>query len=408
MLQRQLLAAARQRLQELPLDVVLWDGNTLSSGASPAPVKLTLSSPTALKTLAHPSLGELATAYVNQELDFSGDLREVIGLAEQLAGEDPAARSSRTWWRPGKGSDRKAIRAHYDAGNDFFALWLDRNRVYSCAYFKHPDDTLDEAQVQKLDHICRKLQLRPNERLLDIGCGWGALIFHAAEVYGANTLGITLSREQFDYVQAEIERRGLGDRCTVQLADYRELDVEHAFDKIASVGMFEHVGSANFPVYCAQLFRLLKPGGLVMNHGITAAHTGAQGLGSGIAGFIENHVFPGGELMHVSEVLREMDEAGLELRDAECLRPHYAKTLWHWVRRLEQSQTRARELVGEKSYRVWRIYMAGSAHAFGRGWLSIFQLLAGKPLAGGALPLPLTRDYIYSRDTSDSGFSSAR
>jgi cyclopropane-fatty-acyl-phospholipid synthase len=409
MLYRQLLAAARRRLQELPMDVVLWNGETIASPIRPASIKLTLNSPAALKTLVHPSLGNLAKAYVNGAFDFTGDLAEVIALAEKLVGDSPAVNTKRwTWWRRGTGSDRKAISSHYDVGNDFFALWLDHNRVYSCAYFKHPEDTLDDAQDQKLDHICRKLAVAANERFLDIGCGWGALIFRAAEKYGANALGITLSREQFAHVQSEIERRDLGGRCEVRLADYRELNEAQSFDKIASVGMFEHVGRENFPVYCKTIFHLLKPGGLVMNHGITAAQTSAHGLGSGIAEFIEEYVFPGGQLMHVSEVLRDMAAAGLEPRDAECLRPHYAKTLWHWVWRLERNEAQARELVGEKAYRVWRVYMAGSAHAFSRGWLSIFQLLAGKPLPDGTLPLPLTRDYIYSAAANDEGLASAR
>ncbi|MGH8726775.1 MAG: class I SAM-dependent methyltransferase [Burkholderiales bacterium] len=401
MLQRPLLAAARHRLQGLPLDVVLWNGETLSS-SNASSVKLTLNSRSALETLARPTLGNLAKAYVNGDLDVSGNLNEAVALAERFVGSDPAADSPRAWWPRGTGSDKNSISRHYDVGNDFFALWLDQNRVYSCAYFKRPEDTLDEAQIQKLDYICRKLVLKPDERFLDIGCGWGALIFHAVEHYRAQALGITLSAEQFSYVQSEIERRNLRSRCEVRLADYRTLDYPQSFDKIASVGMFEHVGRKNFPVYCEQIFRLLKPGGLLMNHGITAAHVNARGLGSGIGDFIEEYVFPGGELLHVSEVLRHMAAAGLELRDAECLRPHYARTLDNWVRRLESNAARARELVGEKAYRVWRIYMAGSAHGFARGWLSIFQLLAGKPWPDGTLPLPLTRDYIYSAEDRDS------
>ena len=395
MLERHLLAAARERLQSLPVEVVLWNGETIS-GTEPQ-VTLRISSPSVLRTLARPTVGELAKAYVSEELDFSGTVSDVIALAERLSGEDPLAtphRRRRLF--SGTGSDRAAIRSHYDVGNDFFALWLDRNRVYSCAYFRRPDDTLDAAQEQKLEHICRKLLLKPGERFLDIGCGWGALIFRAVENFGANAVGITLSGEQFAYVQSEIQRRGLHGRCEVRLADYRELDEPLAFDKIASVGMFEHVGRANFHAYCEKIFGLLKPGGLIMNHGITAARPESHGLGSGIAEFIDEYVFPGGDLLHASEVIREMAQAGLELRDAECLRPHYAKTLWNWVERLERNAVRARELVGEKKYRVWRVYMAGSAHAFSRGWLSIYQLLAGKPLADGSLPLPLTRDHIYS------------
>jgi cyclopropane-fatty-acyl-phospholipid synthase len=182
----------------------------------------------------------------------------------------------------------------------------------------------------------------------------------------------------------------------VQLLDYRDVPEKDPFDKIASVGMLEHVGRSNLPLYFGKLFRLLKPGGLVMNHGITLNVIGASQLGSGIGEFIDEYVFPGGELVHVSQLIADMSEQGLECRDVESLRPHYAKTLWHWVERLEANREAAIAAVGEKIYRVWRIYMAGSANSFERGWLSIHQVVAGRPHADGTLPLPLSRDYIYA------------
>ena len=251
------------------------------------------------------------------------------------------------------------------------------------------------AQAQKLDHICRKLRLANGERFLDIGCGWGALIFWAAEHYGVQATGITLSRNQLEHVKAEIDRRGLADRVRVELRDYQDLPDVEAFDKIASVGMFEHVGPRNYDRYFGKIRRILAPGGFVLNHGITHNGLGQRSLGSGIGAFVEEYVFPGGELAHVSRVIEGLAAQGLEVIDGEALREHYAKTLWHWVDRLEANADAARREIGEERFRVWRIYMAGSAHAFDRGWLSLWQLLAGKPLADGRLPHPLTREYMY-------------
>ncbi len=269
--------------------------------------------------------------------------------------------------------------------------------VYSCAYFRTDADTLDEAQTAKLDHICRKLRLQPGERFLDIGCGWGGLLFRAAQHYGAEATGITLSKNQFDHVSAEIAARGLAGRVRVELRDYLDLPEDTLYDKIASIGMFEHVGIGRFPRYFGKIGRILKPGGLVLNHGITHNPLDAKSLGSGLGDFVEEYVFPGGELTHVAKVIEGMAAQGLEVFDAEALREHYARTLWQWCERLEANTDAARAEVGEERYRVWRIYLAGSAHAFDRGWLSLWQLLAGKPLPDGRLPHPLTRGYMYAK-----------
>jgi cyclopropane-fatty-acyl-phospholipid synthase len=275
-------------------------------------------------------------------------------------------------------------------------MWLDERMVYSCAYFRTAADTLDQAQAQKLDHICRKLMLKPGETLLDIGCGWGGLIFWAAQQYGVKASGITLSQNQFDYVRAKIAELGLAGQVDVRLLDYLDLPEDRLYDKIASIGMFEHVGIANYPRYFGKIYRVLKPGGLVMNHGITQNDVGADSVGSGVGDFVEEYVFPGGQLAHVSRVIQGLAAEGLELIDAEALREHYARTLWHWVDRLEANADAARREVGEERYRIWRIYLAGSAHSFERGWLSLFQLLVGKPLPDGRLPHPATRDYMYA------------
>ncbi|MBX9810798.1 MAG: class I SAM-dependent methyltransferase [Burkholderiales bacterium] len=402
MMETRLLGRFEQRLRELglPLGVTLWNGRSVMPPVPPR-VRVTVRSPKVLASLVNPSMGKLARHYVEQELDVEGDARELVRMSETLSVVPvlPHGKNSRfrKWMRHSRLFDRKAIRYHYDVSDDFFGLWLDRRRVYSCAYFRRADDTLDIAQEQKLDHICRKLQLRPGERFLDIGCGWGALIMWAARHYKVRATGVTLSRNQYDYARRQIREQGLDGLCEVKLLDYRDVPEDEPFDKIASVGMFEHVGRKNLPLYFAKMFRLLKPGGLVMNHGITLNSLGQEELGSDIGEFIDDYVFPGGELVHISEVIAGMSAQGLECWDIESLRPHYAKTLWQWVERLEANRDAVFAEVGEKVFRIWRVYMAGSAHAFERGWMSIFQVLAGKPTAAGTLALPLTRDFIYER-----------
>lgn len=392
---------AQRRLEKggLPLRVKFWNGREYLPRV-PERLALSINRPAALRVLATPTMGRLAQAYVEDEVDVEGNIRDVLAISEQLC-EAARAADSRSfsflsWLRHSRPTDRKNIGYHYDVSNEFFGLWLDARRVYSCAYYLRPEDSLETAQEQKLDLICRKLMLEPEESLLDIGCGWGGLIFWAAERYGARCLGITLSRNQFDYVAEQIEARGLQGRVEVRLMDYREVPEAGSFDKIASIGMFEHVGGGQLKRYFAKIHGLLKPGGLVLNHGITAATPGTTGLRSGIDEFIERYVFPGGELVHLAAVVAALGAAGLECVDAESLRPHYARTLWHWVERLEARAREARELVGEKKFRIWRIYMAGSAHAFSRGWLSLAQVLAGRPLADGSLPYPYRRDHVYA------------
>jgi cyclopropane-fatty-acyl-phospholipid synthase len=336
-------------------------------------------------------------------VDFQGRIRDVIDLLLPLIGglPDSARRklnlSKLKFWRHSRDSDRKAISSHYDVSNEFYALWLDQRRVYSCAYFKNADDSLDQAQANKLDHICRKLALKPGERFLDIGCGWGGLILWAAENYGVSAVGITISQNQFDYVTDYVRSHGLTGKVEVRLMDYRDLPDSEPFDKIASVGMFEHVGVRNLPVYFRKINSLLKPGGLVMNHGITSVTFDDETMDEENRKFIDKYVFPDGELTHISKVLEIMAREGLECSDIENLRIHYAKTLWHWVDRLETNQGQALALVGEKNFRIWRTYMAGFAVAFERNWDALHQVLASKPLAGGMPAYPLTRDYMYSR-----------
>lgn len=396
------LAQMEQRLQSsgVPVAVEFWNGRTLQTSAWPR-LKLYIRTPGVLAELARPTLGELAESYVKNRIDFEGAIDDAIRLGESLCGraeiEARSRRRKRNWWHPRRPRDEDSIRRHYDISNEFYALWLDRNRVYSCAYFKRDDDSLDCAQEQKLEHICRKLQLAPGERFLDIGCGWGGLLFWAAAHFGVRATGTTLSARQHEYVQREIAARGLATQVDVRLEHYRDTPEKEPFDKIASVGMFEHVGLRNLPAYFDKIHSLLKPGGLVMNHGIAACWPGnTEGLGSDVGDFIERYVFPGGQLVHLAKVVETMGSKALQIHDVECLRPHYAKTLGHWVDRLEARREEAQRLVGEERYRIWRIYMAGSENAFARGWISVFQILAGKALEDGSLPVPLTRAHLYA------------
>jgi cyclopropane-fatty-acyl-phospholipid synthase len=301
--------------------------------------------------------------------------------------------------------DREAVRFHYNVGNAFYGLWLDAKMVYSCAYFARETDDLDQAQESKLEHICRKLRLTPGERLLDIGCGWGGLIMHAARRYGVFALGITLSDAQAETARERIAAAGLGDRCHVELRDYRQLAREPRFDKISSVGMVEHVGAQRLDDYFASAWGALRPGGLFLNHGIVSiAASRPESRWSRVAGrvwkrgaFIDRYVFPDGELVPAATVIASAEKAGFELRDVESLREHYVQTLRHWVHRLESRHDEAIALVGEPTYRVWRLYMSASAYGFRTGRIGIIQSLLAKPYADGKVELPRTREDLYVR-----------
>jgi cyclopropane-fatty-acyl-phospholipid synthase len=389
------LVAKLKRSASIPLRLELWNGRAFDLASEPK-VKIGVTSPSALRFLISPNLMKLGYAYVEGYLRVEGPILEVFRVAESLA-RSAASRGSRGLhrvWRHTKRGDRDAIQYHYDVSNDFYALWLDRNMVYSCAYFHSEADSLDTAQEQKLDHILNKLMLKPGERFLDIGCGWGALILRAAKKYGARATGVTLSRNQFEFASRRIREEGLEGRCEVRIQDYRDIPGEGAYDKIASVGMFEHVGLRHLKAYFGKIRSLLADGGLVLNHGITSSDPDSRWVGLGAGEFINRYVFPHGELPHLSLVLHEMAGAGLEVADVESLRRHYARTCSEWARRLEQGRERAIASAGDKRYRIWQVYLAGCAHGFEHEWMNIYQVLARKEGAASN-PLPLTRDYMY-------------
>jgi len=389
-----------QAAMNLPLAIELWNGKRYSLGERPT-VTLRVPSASAVRYLADADMAKLGEAYVEGHIDVEGPIGEAIRAAESLArklsGEKKGRLPALLRNLHSKKTDAEAIRYHYDVSNDFYGLWLDRRMVYSCAYFRTGEETIDQAQEAKLDHICRKLRLKPGDRFLDIGCGWGALVMHAAERYGAKALGVTLSENQHALANERIRAAGLADRCEVRIQDYRDIPGEGAFDKIASIGMFEHVGLKNLPVYFGAIRRLLADGGIVLNHGITSVDPESRSVGLGAGEFIGKYVFPHGELPHLSLVIKEMGAAGLEVMDTETWRLHYAKTLEQWSARLEAHLDKARAFAGEKRLRIWRAYLAGCAYAFAQGWVSIQQVLAVKSADPRANPLPWTREYMYPR-----------
>jgi cyclopropane-fatty-acyl-phospholipid synthase len=435
---RAALAALFGPIETRHFAVRYWDGvvdRPTSPGSLPVAFTLAIRSPGALRrTFLSASELHLGQAYVRGDIDVEGNMEAAVELGEMLRlrlaspgnlahavrallalPRDHAAEQARER-RPGltrqglrhsRRRDRAAVRSHYDVGNDFYSLWLDRDMVYSCAYFVTGAEDIDAAQRAKLDLLCRKLRLRPGERLLDIGCGWGALIRHAARNYGVQAVGITLSERQAAVARERIRADGLDGRCRVMVCDYRDLGDAAQFDKVVSVGMFEHVGRSRLAGYFRAAARLTKPGGLFLNHGIVRVPT----LGSGVVGraarlvwrqgaFMQRYVFPDGELVPLEMAVRCGENAGLEARDMESLREHYALTLRHWVKRLEQARDAATALVGDQAYRVWRLYMSASAHAFASGRIGLAQVLFAKPDVRGRVALPRTRADLYAPRTA--------
>ena len=416
------------RLPNLPADLAVQLPQGQQLGPPNARVKLSFSNWSSIARLKAGKIGALAEDYVEGKLQLDGAMRDLMHAMACVLPATPVS-SDALWWSavlartkalsahtPAR--DAAQIEFHYDVSDEFYALWLDPRRVYSCAYYPRLGDasiTLAQAQEAKLDLICRKLMLRPGERFLDIGAGWGGLLLWAAEHYGVDATGITLSKNQHAHVQKLVADKGLAARVRMELLDYRHLSEDRTYDKIASVGMFEHVGRANMSSYFEKIRRLLAPGGLVMNHGITAGGLGNAQLGAGMGDFIEKYIFPGGELMHVSAVLQHLARAGLEMVDSENLRPHYARTLWDWSDNLEARLDEARQVLaadggserGEKTLRAYRLYLAGSAMSFEHGWLSVHQLLATRPadtpadtqedkVKGANSVYPFSRDYMYT------------
>jgi cyclopropane-fatty-acyl-phospholipid synthase len=399
------------------IQVQLWDG-TLWPDAQPRSVTLVLKHPGALREMliSGTELG-MGEAYIYNDIDVLGDFEKIFGLADALTKQITSIRKQVRLARPlmrlpsklrvkearrgpaklkGKEHsierDRQAVTYHYDVSNDFFTLYLDRNLVYSCAYFKTPEDSLDQAQENKLELVCRKLRLKPGQRLLDIGCGWGSLVIYAAKHYGVDASGITLSSPQAGLANRRIAEAGLGERCRVLVQDYRQVEEANPYDALVSIGMIEHVGAEMQYTYFKKAFQLLKPAGVFLNHGISKrqGEPPADPLS-----FSLHYVFPDSDMTPLNDTLNTAELVGFEVRDVESLRENYILTLRHWVRRLEASHEKALQIVDEATYRVWRMYMSGAAHYFSTGFNNLYQVLLVKPGPKGVSGLPLTREDWY-------------
>jgi cyclopropane-fatty-acyl-phospholipid synthase len=419
---------------ERTFDIRLWDG-TLSRGmAYPrADFSLDIRRRGALRRmLLPPSELSIVESFISGDIEVDGNLESAMGLGDEIGNriqsllviawliprilalprdddkaplsESRYARSLRLLTPTGRKSTKPEIQFHYDVSNDFYELWLDPNMLYSCAYYRKESDDLSTAQINKLDHICQKLRLRPGERLLDIGCGWGGLVMHAAEHYGVYATGITLSAAQSDYAQQRIAERELGNRCKVQMLDFRDLPASARFDKISSVGVTEHVPENQQPAYFARVFEALEPAGLFLNHCEVSLRAARQtnSLWERICRwlwkrdqFIDKYVFPDAKLVPLASVVRSAEAAGFEVRDVESLREHYMMTLRAWLRGLEKRKIDAIKRVGERTYRVWRLYMSAGAYNFRNAGINIVQTLLSKPAPGGRAGIPLTRDDLY-------------
>jgi cyclopropane-fatty-acyl-phospholipid synthase len=412
-----LLGSAQQR----DFSVRLWDGTTWQPDPAARPpfrFTLVLRHPGALRSMfLPPNELNLFEAYIYDDFDVEGDVESLIAILDRYIDENghmgkldqlrfgkrllslPRTNQRRPsrpivnlrGKRHSKERDRRAVSYHYDQSNDFYALFLDPYMLYSCAYFASDADDLNTAQERKIDYVCRKLRLRSGERLLDLGCGWGGLVMHAAHHYGVQAYGVTVSQQQAELAQRRIAEAGLEGHCRVEVRDYREVEGSESYDKVAAVGLLEHVGEAMLPDYYNVAWRLLRPGGVFLSHAIASP---ASVMALDDSNFFGRYVFPDGELLPIGLTLQAAEKCGFDVRDVESLRDHYTLTLRLWVRRLEEHSEEARALLGDFGYRIYRLYMAVSAHGFRSGRITIYQSLLSKPDHGQS-GLPLTRTDWY-------------
>ncbi len=430
--QRQLDAAHRLFSQLAPLlnrriSVQLWDGSLIPLGENSDPgYFVSIRGPGVLGSLMRrPSYENLLFHYANGNIGIHGDLIDFVNLARQKQPRDRSKKVSRLQllktalpllFAPadrikvahsydddavGRNESRRKnmdfIQFHYDISNEFYALFLGREMQYSCGYFTDPDNSIDQAQFDKLDMICKKLRLKPGEKFLDIGCGWGGLVCHAAQHYGVDAHGVTLSQKQFDFTTEKIKRLGLEDRITIELKDYEKL--EGSFDKISSVGMFEHIGIDNMPKYFRKINSLLRDRGLLMNHGISRHAKATKKAVKRIRPerrLLLKYIFPGSELDNVGHTVDLLEMNGFEVHDVEAWREHYALTCQHWYQELMRHKDEAIAFVGEEKFRMWALYLAGVSIGFADGSMHICQVVASKRVAKGPSGLPLTRADLYS------------
>jgi len=390
------------RIQDVPFAVRYWDDSTEQFGGEVPQFTLRLRDPRIANMLREDLNLSLGEAYMRGQIEVEGDLADVISasvrmLIRQETGTRDAflsgflsnivAGAARRLGRRSSRRQQEDIVRHYDLSNDFFRLWLDETMTYSCAYFQSPEDTLEQAQRQKIDYSLRKLRLQPGERLLDIGSGWGALIMRAAERSDVRALGITLSEEQYEGACTAIAARGLTEHADVRLSHYEALVREgRTFDKIVSIGMVEHVGKAHLGEFAQSVARLLQPGGLALLHQITSPKEGA------INAWLDKYIFPGAYLPILPELIGHLAAHDLRIVDVENLRPHYRMTMDHWSERFERVVPQVREQFGEEFVRMWRLYLRASSAAFREGTAELHQVLVSR---GKTDALPLTRGDLY-------------
>jgi cyclopropane-fatty-acyl-phospholipid synthase len=420
-------------LQPREFAIRLWDGTAVpAEPGRPTRFTIVLNRPDALyRMFVPPGTRSLGEAYASGDFDVAGDMIAFFDLLPTLlrntkplavvrllpallrlrtGGAGEAGREAGRRLPAGaalsgrihnRDRDRVAVRHHYDMSNAFFALWLDERMVYSCSYFPTGQETLDESQERKLELICRKLRLQPGERFLDLGCGYGGLLMYAVERFGVQGLGITLSEQHGLLARERIRAKGLGERCRVEIMDYRDLDLAQPFDKIAAIGITEHVGERRLPDFFRRVQALLKPGGLFLNHCICWRgdsrrwRRALEQFRFIRQNFILRYVFPDLDLVPPDVIVRAAGRAGLEVRDLENLRPHYAITLRHWFERLNAKWDRAVAEVGEPTARVYRAYLAYCSYAFAANKNSLIHTLLGRPDSRGGVDIPLSRADLY-------------
>jgi cyclopropane-fatty-acyl-phospholipid synthase len=426
------LAAARRiceyvgKMINARFSVRLWDGSMIPLGEDVDPeFFLAINGPGVIGALLRkPTYENVLLHYVNGYIDIHGDIIDFVAVTREKRSKKKSKKINKLFLlrqalplllsfsdkmsgqheyqddevgrKESQRDNKEFIQFHYDISNDFYGLFLGEEMQYSCGYFTGPDNTLDQAQYDKLDMICRKLRLKPDEKMLDIGCGWGGLICHAAQNYGVKAHGVTLSQKQFDFTTAKIKRLGLEDRVTIELRDYSTL--EDTYDKIASIGMFEHIGIANMPKYFQKINSLLRDRGILLNHGISRHAKATKRAVRRIRPerrLLLKYIFPGSELDNVGHTIDTLEIHGFEVHDVEAWREHYALTTRHWYRRLMARKEEAIKFIGIEKFRMWALYLAGVSIGFTDGSMHICQVVATKHSAKGASGLPFTRADLY-------------
>ncbi len=414
-------------LTDLPFSIRLWDGSLIPMGrGAEGEFLISLNGPGVIGSLLRkPSYENLLLHYAQGHIDMHGDLLDFFALVRARKHDKNAGkkinkatllknalpllftpsgkgtvrhqyRDEATGRQESRRNNKEFIQFHYDIGNDFYALFLDREMQYSCGYFTQADHSLEQAQQDKLEMICRKLRLQPGEKLLDIGSGWGGLICYAARHYEVKAHGVTLSQQQFDFTKEKIRRLGLEERVSVELRDFAT--IEGSYDKISSIGMFEHIGIANMPKYFSKINSLLRDRGILLNHGISRHAKPTRHAVQRIRPerrLLLKYIFPGSELDNVGHTIDLLEMHGFEVHDVEAWREHYGLTTKHWYRRLMANREEAIRLVGREKFRLWGLYLAGVSLGFADGSMHICQILATKHAAKGFSSLPLTRDDLY-------------